>query len=93
MICATKGGAGQGAPIYGVFLLDPSRLSPLKLVKRYGADSGLRDGIAVCNERGTSVVTPARVSRTDLQCFQPTREWTNSSAHQTHADRNVGARE
>jgi len=33
-MCATKSGGGKVGPIYGVFMLDPRRGSPLKLGKR-----------------------------------------------------------
>lgn len=54
--CATKGGTGRMAPIYGVLSLDPSRFRPLQLLKSRDAFPVRGDGIVLCVVTGTSVV-------------------------------------
>ncbi len=41
-MCATKSGSGKVGPIYGVFMLDPCRGSPLKLVKHLVRNRGAK---------------------------------------------------
>ena len=81
----------MGTPIYGVFLLDPSRHSPLKLVKRCGVrpvtGTACQHGI----QGGTSAVTLAGNLLCGFAIDQPARARTQVSAQDTHVDRNVGA--
>ena len=43
-------------PIYGVLFLDPSRRSPLELVKSSGAQPVFGEGIILYGQRGTRLV-------------------------------------
>ena len=72
-------------PIYGVLLLDPSRHSPLELVKSRDAYSACGDGITLCGQRGTSGVNSRSRPRTAI-CSAP-------SQRNGVADRTVSAYE
>jgi hypothetical protein len=60
-------------PIYGVLLLDPSRHSPLELVKSRDAYPVRRDGITQCGGRGTMEVNIGALAQgtRNLQHTQP----------------------
>ncbi len=65
----------MGTPICGVLLLDPSPVSPLKLVQRWGADSVCVEGALACDQEEPRQLTSplARQVPNDLQLFQPAR--------------------
>lgn len=54
-------------PIYGVLLLDPSRHSPLELVKSRDVYSACGEGITLCGQRGTLGVNIAESAQGDSQ--------------------------
>ena len=67
-------------PIYGVLMLDPSRYSPLELVKSGGADLVRGVGILLCGPGRNLNSNPGRIRSADLQCIQPGRTRAEMSA-------------
>jgi hypothetical protein len=90
-VSATKGGGEMRAPIYGVLILDPSLLSPLKLVKRWGCRLRFL-GALLSMQSGRNLESyPRRGSTNGFAVSQPARTRTEIFVHTRTQTGKVGA--